>query len=183
MVSSTGRSGAAVALSALASFLGGALLFGLEPLFVKMALPLFGGAPAVWNVAFGFFTTAVLLGYLVAHALVRAPIRAQVAVYVVLLLASAVVLPVHAAPFAGPFLTNAPPLALFVLLFERIAEPFALLAAATPLLQSWLARASGARDPYRLYAASNADSLFALLAYPFAVEPYTGLSLQSRCSL
>jgi hypothetical protein len=179
-VTSTGRSRTTVALYALVSFLGGALLFGLEPLFVKLALPSFGGAPAVWNVAFGFFTTAVLIGYLLAHALVRAPLRAQIVAYGAVLLAGGLLLPVHVAPFSGPFLTDAPPLALFILMFERIGLPFVALAATAPLLQSWLARARGTRDPYRLYAASNAGSLLALVAYPFAVEPFTGLSLQSR---
>jgi hypothetical protein len=180
VVTSTGRSRTAVALYAVASLLGGALLFGLEPLFVKLALPLFGGAPAVWNVAFGFFTTGVLAGYLVAHALVRASPRTQVIAYAALLLAGGVLLPVHVAPFSGPFLSDAPPLALLILMFERIGLPFVALAATAPLLQSWLARAHGTSDPYRLYAASNAGSLIALLAYPFAVEPFTGLSLQSR---
>jgi hypothetical protein len=145
-----------------------------------LALPSFGGAPAVWNVAFGFFTTAVLIGYLLAHALVRAPLRTQIVAYGALLLAGGLLLPVHVAPFSGPFLTSAPPLALFILIFERIGVPFVALAATAPLLQSWLARVRGTRDPYRLYAASNAGSLLALVAYPFAVEPFTGLSLQSR---
>ncbi len=154
----------------------------MEPLFVKLALPSFGGAPAVRNVAFGFFTTAVLLGYLVAHAAGPVPpdSRAGRRLRCALQLAGGVLLPVHVAPFSGPFLTDAPPLALFILMFERIGLPFVALAATAPLLQSWLARAQGTRDPYRLYAASNAGSLLALVAYPFAVEPFTGLSLQSR---
>jgi hypothetical protein len=152
------------------------LLFGLEPLFVKMALPLFGGSPTVWNTAFAFFTAVLFLGYLYAHALVRLTPRRQMLVHAIVLLAAASALPVgagDAAP-AGP-----PALAALVVLTERIGLPFFALAATTPLLQAWLA-AAGARDSYRLYAASNLASVVVLLAYPFAIEPYAGLTLQSR---
>jgi hypothetical protein len=160
-------------------FLGAALLFALEPMFVKMALPLFGGSPAVWNTAFVFFTTVLLLGYLYAHALVRLDVRRQLLVHASVLLAAVIVLPVGVAQGPPPALADVPSLGLFVLLFERIGLPFFALSATAPLVQSWFAR-GGARDPYRLYAASNVGSVIALLAYPFLIEPYTGLALQSR---
>ena len=71
---------------------------------------------------------------------------------------------------------------LFARLATTIGPPFILLAATAPLVQSWLA-ASGhrdARDPYFLYAASNAGSMLALLAYPIALEPFVGLARQRR---
>ena len=40
-------------------------------------------------------------------------------------------------------------------------------------------RSSRSSDPYFLYAASNAGSLLALLAYPFVIEPNLGLTAQS----
>ena len=48
------------------------------------------------------------------------------------------------------------------------------------MLQSWLAstRHRDARDPYFLYAASNAGSLVALCAYPVVFEPLVGLARQ-----
>src|SRR5207248_9287034 len=47
-------------------------------------------------------------------------------------------------------------------------------------LQAWFARTDhpSARDPYFLYAASNAGSFLALIAYPFAIEPLIRLSEQ-----
>ncbi len=167
----------AAPLYILAALLGGALPFGLEPLFVKMALPLFGGAPAVWNVAFGFFTTALLVGYLYAHGLVRLPIPAQVGIHAALLAAAALVLPLHVASRAGPFPEDSPALALLLLLAARAGLPFIALSATAPLVQSWFARTSAGRNPYPLYAASNAGSFAALLLYPFAIEPFAGLAL------
>ena len=59
---------------------------------------------------------------------------------------------------------------------------FVAASSLTPLVQAWLARAgSGAAsvDPYFLYAASNAGSAGALLAYPFLLEPVLGLDRQA----
>ena len=50
------------------------------------------------------------------------------------------------------------------------------MASTTPLLSAWKSRQGPA--PWWLYAASNAASLAALLAYPFAIAPALPLSLQ-----
>ena len=57
-----------------------------------------------------------------------------------------------------------------------------MVSASAPLLQCWFALTPHprARDPYFLYAASNAGSLLALLAYPIWIEPNLGLSVQTR---
>ena len=67
-------------------------------------------------------------------------------------------------------------------LFVTVGLPFFALSASAPLLQSWFTRTghAAADDPYFLYAASNLGSLFALLAFPLALEPLTTLSQQSR---
>ena len=39
------------------------LLFAVQPMFARLALPLLGGAPAVWNTAMAFFQLALLVGY------------------------------------------------------------------------------------------------------------------------
>lgn len=36
-------------------------------MFAKMALPLLGGAPAVWNTFMVFFQLSLLVGYVYAH--------------------------------------------------------------------------------------------------------------------
>ena len=51
--------------------LSAALLFMVQPMFTKMVLPRFGGAPSVWSVAIVYFQTALLAGYAYAHVLTR----------------------------------------------------------------------------------------------------------------
>src|SRR5258708_29450506 len=62
-----------------------------------------------------------------------------------------------------------------------IGLPFFALAANSPLLQAWFVRTDhpAAKDPYFLYAASNAGSFIALISYPVAVEPFVRLSGQT----
>jgi len=59
--------------------------------------------------------------------------------------------------------------------------PFFALAANGPLLQAWFARTDhpAAKDPYFLYAASNAGSFLALISYPVAIEPFVRLGDQT----
>jgi hypothetical protein len=60
--------------------LSASLLFMVQPMFTKLVLPRFGGAPSVWSVAIVFFQTALLAGYAYAHWLTRyAPGRLSVA--------------------------------------------------------------------------------------------------------
>jgi hypothetical protein len=163
-------------------FLSALLLFSVEPMFTKMALPLLGGSPSVWSVAMVFFQTLMLAGYSYAYALMRwAPPRLGVIVHIVVLTASFAFLPIV------PHFANAPPgaanptLWLILVFGASVGLPFFALSAQGPMLQSWFARAghSQSSDPYFLYAASNAGSCIALLAYPFLVEPLLGLSAQS----
>jgi hypothetical protein len=57
----------AVALFSVTIFLGSSLLFLVQPMFAKVALPWLGGSPSVWNTCILFFQTTLLLGYLYAH--------------------------------------------------------------------------------------------------------------------
>ena len=62
-----------------------------------------------------------------------------------------------------------------------IAGPMALLLGSTsPLLSSWFT--IDGRDPWWLYAASNAASLVALLAYPFLIQPSSRCPRSGCCS-
>lgn len=69
---------------------------------------------------------------------------------------------------------------LWVLLLS-VGFPFFVLSANAPLLQKWFSSTdhAAARDPYFLYAASNAGSLLGLLAYPFWLEPRLSLGQQA----
>jgi hypothetical protein len=64
------RDGAATHLAGLygtALLVAALLLFWIQPLYTKVALPYFGGTPAVWTTASMFFQLALLAGYLYAH--------------------------------------------------------------------------------------------------------------------
>ncbi|MGE0451321.1 MAG: fused MFS/spermidine synthase [Vicinamibacterales bacterium] len=159
------------------------LTFVLEPLFARMVLPLFGGAPAVWNTCVVFYQLALLAGYLYAHAVTRwlSP-RAQVVAQIALMLLALTVLPVRAAVDWMPQAQSAVVPGMFVMLAVSVGLPFFAVATIAPLLQGWFARTSHrhASDPYFLYAASNLGSFVGLIAYPVLVEPNLRVSTQSQ---
>ena len=167
------------ALFAIAVFWGAAMLFVVQPLAARLLLPVLGGSPAVWIASMLFFQSALLAGYALAHALVRARHGVRVAVYVGVLLIGCVVLPIGAVTWAAPA-PGFEPFWVGGALAWMVGPAFVALAAAGPMLQSWYARSSPRQDrePYALFAASNAGSLIGLLAYPFLVEPMLGLRAQ-----
>lgn len=174
-----GETGPMLRRFTLATLLGSALLFAVQPMVARALLPLTGGVPALWNTCVVFFQCALLAGYAYAHlapALVGP--RALPLLHVALLALSVAALPLS---FAG---LGPPPdgdLTRWILaaLALRVAPLFVLLSTGAPLLQRWYARASGA-DPRPLLAASNVGSLVALLAYPLLLEPLLPLRAQSR---
>jgi len=171
-----------IPLYATTLFLASGLLFAVEPLVAKGLLPCLGGGAAVWTTAVAFFQVALVVGYLYAHLLAaRLGARRNVWLHVTLLAAA-----LARFPLARPAGWVAPPAHQALWLFSRLARtvgpPFVLLAATAPLLQSWFAGTGhrGARDPYFLYAASNAGSMAALLVYPVGIEPFVGLARQRQ---
>jgi hypothetical protein len=76
---------------------------------------------------------------------------------------------------------NQPVTWLLAQLAMTVGVPFFMLSTTAPLLQNWLAQTKLdlRRDPYLLYAASNAGSLLSLVVYPILVEPRLGVSVQS----
>jgi len=172
----------AIALFAPTIFLSAWLLFLVQPLFAKMALPLLGGTPNVWNAALVFFQATLLLGYLYAHLLTRfVPMRLQVGIHAGVLALAFVVLPLGiGAAWQNPP-AEAPTGWLFALFGVCVGLPFLAVSANAPLLQRWFARTGhrDAHDPYFLYGASNLGSMLALLAYPLLIEPLLPLQGQS----
>ncbi len=162
-----------VALSAL-------LIFLLEPMFAKMALPLLGGAANVWIAAMMFYQIALLIGYLYAHLLSRAPLRAQWLVHGLLCALALAALPVAIPQGWAPPADSNPAPALFAMMSLAIGAPFVLLSATASLVQNWFALAQPGENPYRLYAFSNAGSFLGLIAYPLGVEPGLALSAQAH---
>ena len=170
-----------VALFGTVAFTGAALLFLIEPVVAKMALPRLGGSPAVWNTSLMFFQIVLLVGYGYAHlSTQRLGLRAQVTVHAVALAAPLLVLPV-ALPHWSPPGASAPIPWLLGLLVVTVGLPFFVVSTASPLTQRWFS-ARGHRlsaDPYFLYAAGNAGSLLGLLSYPFLIEPRYTLAEQA----
>jgi SAM-dependent methyltransferase len=170
-----------VPLHVAAVFLGAWQLFLVQPMAAKLLLPHLGGSPAVWNTCALVFQALLLAGYLYAHVLTRrlAP-GAQVLAHAAVLALPFAALPVG---LPGGWIdpgTGSPIAWTAGALILGFGAPFAALATTGPLLQRWFSTSGHvrARDPYFLYAASNAGSLGALAAYPLIVEPAFRLGAQ-----
>ncbi|HEY7140298.1 MAG TPA: fused MFS/spermidine synthase [Methylomirabilota bacterium] len=170
-------------LFGLTIFVGASLLFLVQPMFARMALPLLGGAPAVWNTAMVFYQAVLLAGYAYAHFSTRwlGP-RRQAGLHLLVLVLPLVALPI-ALPHGWTPPGNASPIPwLLALLTVAVGLPFFAVSATSPVVQAWFAATGlpAARDPYVLYAASNLGSMLALLSYPVLVERLLRLDSQSR---
>lgn len=172
-------------LFAVTLFVSASLLFMVQPMVGKMVLPLLGGSPAVWNACMVFFQALLLLGYLYAHHVsTKMSIRRQWALHMLVLglplgaFALAILFGLRHSPIAiaeslAPTGESSPILSVLGLLTVAIGIPFFVVSTSAPLLQKWFAETGhpSARDPYFLYAASNAGSLISLLGYPLVIEP------------
>ena len=152
------------------------LLFLVQPMIARMALPRLGGAPSVWNSAMLVYQLLLLAGYAYAHWLDRFRPRRQAIVHVGLLVLAGLTLPIGLMssvppPDANPFLW------VPWLLLASIGPLFFVVSAQAPLLQRWFAL-EGEGDPYPLYAASNLGSFGGLIAYPLLAEPLLAVSQQ-----
>ena len=159
-------------LYALTILVSAFLLFQVQPVIAKIILPWFGGSAAVWTVCLLFFQLALLAGYFYAHALVRyVKPRLQGLVHAGLLVVSLAALPIYPSDYWKPLSSANPTWGIVSLLAAKIGVPYFLLSTTGPLLQAWYSRRFKGAMPYRLYALSNAGSMFALLSYPFLFEP------------
>ena len=159
-------------LYALTILVSAFLLFQVQPVIAKIILPWFGGSAAVWTTCLLFFQMVLLLGYLYAHAVVRyLKPRVQMVLHVCLLVVSVAVLPIYPNAAWKPTGGGEPTMQILGLLAVSIGLPYFLLSTTGPLLQAWYARRFHGGMPYRLYALSNAGSMFALISYPVLFEP------------
>lgn len=156
---------------------GSFLLFLVQPMIARMALPRLGGAPAVWNSAMLVYQALLLGGYAYAHWLGRVAPRRQAMIHLGVLVAACLWLPIglRAIDLSA---TAEPAFWVPWLLVSSIGPLFFAVSAQAPLLQRWFTVASGGRDPYALYAASNIGSFGGLLAYPLLVEPMMAIEGQ-----
>ncbi|HWP62317.1 MAG TPA: fused MFS/spermidine synthase [Candidatus Binatia bacterium] len=179
----------------------GLLLFAVQPLAGQRVLPVFGGGPGTWAATLAFFQLALLAGYGYAHLVLgRLGGRRSGIVHAVF---AAVALGATSLSFVDPAALRPPGLeptiGVLIVHAASIGPAVVFLAATTPLLTGWLAAARLPRPPaadgratdererppeppplHRLYAASNAGALAALLLYPTVLEPSLGLTATHR---
>lgn len=157
---------------------GSFLLFLVQPMVARMAMPRLGGAPAVWISAQLVYQALLLGGYAYAHYLTRFAPRTQSMVHIGLFVFALLWIPVGLIASEPP--ANAS-VVLYVpwLLAASIGPLFLAVAAQAPLMQRWFHFHAPSSDPYPLYAASNIGSFAGLIAYPLLVEPALGNNWQS----
>ena len=158
---------------------GSFLLFLVQPLVARMALPQLGGAPAVWNSAMLVYQALLLAGYAYAHAIARLSLKRQAAIHLLVLVIAGLTLPIALADLAPPTGQGLEALWVPLLFVLTIGPVFFAVSAQAPLMQRWYAADPEAGDPYWLYAASNLGSFTGLLAYPLFLEPNLPLGAQS----
>lgn len=181
-------------LFAVTLFVSASLLFMVQPMVGKMVLPLLGGSPAVWNGCMVFFQALLLLGYLYAHwvttrhepktqwkihlGVLMLPVAAMALCVVFGAKHTPIAVAESLAPSGGD---SSPILSVLGIMTIAIGVPFLVASTSAPLIQKWFAYTGhpSARDPYFLYAASNAGSLISLLGYPIFIEPYLTLGQQA----
>jgi len=157
---------------------GSFLLFLIQPMVARMALPGLGGAPNVWNSAMLVYQALLLGGYAYAHALSRWPLRRQAVLHLALFAVAALTLPLALVELPQP----APGHEVFwvpLLFLLSIGPVFFTVSAQAPLMQRWFALQPDAGLPWALYAASNLGSFAGLIAYPLLVEPNFSLRTQA----
>ncbi|MDT9013610.1 hypothetical protein RQP55_09255 [Novosphingobium sp. APW14] len=174
------RSGAGAQrlLFVLTILAGSFLLFLVQPLVARLALPRLGGAPNVWNSAMLVYQALLLAGYYYAHRLSKLPLKRQGRIHLALLALAGLSLPITLAdlplPSAGMEILWVP-----ALLALTIGPVFFLVSAQAPLMQRWYAADPASSAPWALYAASNLGSFGGLIAYPLLAEPLLSASGQS----
>ena len=165
---------------AVATLLSAFLVFQIQPVISKMILPWFGGGPAIWTSCMMFFQLMLLAGYAYAYAINRfLSLKAQVIVHMSLVIVGLLFLPIIPDEIWKPTDGSQPTLRILSVLLANVGLPYFLLSATAPLLQAWYAAKLPGKIPYRLYALSNAGSLFALLSFPFLIEPLMSSSIQA----
>ncbi|OPY93125.1 MAG: hypothetical protein A4E73_00433 [Syntrophaceae bacterium PtaU1.Bin231] len=163
------------------SFLAAFLLFQIELVIAKIFLPRFGGSYLVWGSCIVFFQFALLLGYLYTHVAVRKfGMYRYRYLHLIFILLPLLFFPGRALPEIAAH----PGLPLVVDIFMQLAftigTAFFVLSTISIVTQTWLAHSDlpESRNPFTLYAVSNAGSFLGLLSYPFFFETYFDLDVQ-----
>jgi len=176
----------ALPIFAITLFVSAFLLFLVQPMIGKLILPKLGGTPQVWNTCMVFFQSVLLLGYAYTHSLsTRLKLRQQLMVHCALLVVPIGLIiwqPFYSTVYEWEPPTGGNPIPqTLMLLATLVGIPFFVVSTTAPLLQKWFAYSGdpAAKDPYFLYGASNLGSLLSLFFYPFLIEPFAALPIQS----
>lgn len=164
-----------------AVYLSAFLLFLIQPMLTKALLPSFGGSYLVWGAAMVFFQAMLLCGYLLSHiSQAKWGVRRYGMLHLFVLCIPFLLYPFDFVWELDALDTNLA-VGVFRQLFLVAGVPFLVLSMTSLLLQRWLMISSlpQRENPYVLYAASNAGSVSALLAYPIVIEPLSTLAQQA----
>jgi hypothetical protein len=160
------------------------LLFLLELLVGRIALPRFGGSAAVWTACLLFFQVMLVAGYGWAHLLTtRVAPRHHAAAQVTLGLAALASLAWQWRTWGAPLIPdttswNGTVFDVLGFLVRTTALPFLVLSTTASLVSASVAATRGVAT-WRLYAVSNAGALAALVVYPLGIEPLVGMRAQA----
>jgi len=157
---------------------GSFMLFLVQPMVARMALPRLGGAPNVWNSAMLVYQALLLAGYAYAHHLARLTPGRQALIHIAVLAGCALTLPIVLAQ-PQTFAPGWEVLWVPLLLLLTVGPVFFAVAAQAPLMQRWYSLHPASGEPWALYAASNLGSFAGLMAYPLLAEPLLSIERQS----
>ena len=166
-------------------FVSAFLVFQIQPMISKSLLPWFGGSSSVWTTSLLFFTTSLFVGYLYVYLISKRSIRFQTIAHLVLLgitvaLVISSLITRNTLTISLDWTTTSstdPSVLVLIALAGSVGLPYVALSATCPLIQHWFST-STSKEPYKLYAISNAGSFLALLTYPFIFERLATLKFQ-----
>lgn len=161
-------------------FISAFLIFSGQLIMARELLPLFGGGVMVWGTCMIFFQGLLLAGYGFAHwGLSRFGVKGYTKLHWGLMIAGLICYPLQRnTPVVADL---SPTVSLLVLLGIKAAMCFFALSTISLVVQRWLSASSlkEKSNPYILYSPSNLGSILGLLSYPFLVERFLELDVQS----
>lgn len=163
------------------SFVSAFLLFQIELIIAKIFLPRFGGSYLVWGSCIVFFQFALLFGYAYSHLIIKkVGMYKYRYIHFILIVLPLLFFPGRNLPQIASHTGMPIVLDIFIQLSVTIGLAFFVLSTISIVTQSWLAHCNlpENRNPYILYAVSNAGSFLGLLSYPFLFELYLDLDTQ-----
>ena len=162
-------------------FISAFLLFSVQLITAKELLPLFGGSVMIWGTCMIYFQGLLLGGYAFAHwGLTKFGVKGYTKLHWVMMIFGLVCYPLQKISLG--FDNLSPTVALLLLLTVKTSICFFTLSTISLVLQRWLSASplEQKKNPYILYSASNLGSILGLLSYPFVVERFLWLDMQSE---